>query len=40
VRDSFEAKVIAGMSAAEVAALRRGLDHIRANLANMQAEAE
>jgi len=40
MRDSFEAKVIAGMSAGEVAALRRGLDHIRANLASMQAEAE
>jgi DNA-binding MarR family transcriptional regulator len=40
VRASFEAEVIAGMSEEDVAALRRGLTHVRANLAAMQAAAE
>jgi DNA-binding MarR family transcriptional regulator len=40
VRNSFEAKVIAGMSDDDVAALRRSLNHIRANLASMQAGAD
>jgi DNA-binding MarR family transcriptional regulator len=40
VRASFEAEVIAGMSEEDVAALRRGLNHVRANLAAMQASAE